>query len=141
MEAFVTDGMISVDVVDESGGLEKDKVVTFPTESYEKDEVVQELEELIDEKKLANDHFFYKYLKNVLLYAESIFSAQFEWDSEIKEYGETLLYHGGEKMINLKRGEGFINTGKGGKKAFDRTNFNLPFPTARSLRSYRISYL
>ena len=41
MEAFVTDGMISVDVVDESGGLEKDKVATFPTENYEKDEVVQ----------------------------------------------------------------------------------------------------
>ena len=46
MEAFLTDGMITVDVVDESGGLEKDQVVTFPTKGYEKDEVVHQREKI-----------------------------------------------------------------------------------------------
>ena len=51
---------------------------------------------------------------------------QFQWDSEVLQFIETLEYHGHEKTMNLLRGPGFLGTGKGGQKEFDWTSWNCP---------------
>ncbi len=53
---------------------------------------------------------------------------QFQWDSEVLQFVETLEYHGHEKTMNLLRGPGFLGTGKGGQKKFDWTSWNWPIP-------------
>jgi len=102
------------------------------------DPVCENLQTLLDSGELPRDSIFYIYLINALAFVNEISNPeqQFQWDDEVIEFVETLKYHGHEKVMNLLRGPGFLDTGKGGKKQFDWTTWNWPLPgkTTRSKR-------
>ena len=68
---------------------------------------------------------FYTSLKNALEFVEWLLikkdnrRVQFEWDSPIIEFVESLTYPSQEKVLYLLCGPGHLSEGKGGTKSFD----------------------
>ena len=98
------------------------------------DEVTETLQKIISSGYLCESHFFYKLLKNALLYIDyhrerqDNHSLQFKWDPEVVMFAETLEYHGHEKVLDLLTGKGHRGTGRGGIKHFDPSKWNWPLP-------------
>ena len=68
------------------------------------------------------------FIENALEYVEWLLikkdnrGVQFEWDAPVIEFVESLEYDCQEKTLNLLRGPGHLNEGKGGIKSFDWRN-------------------
>ena len=98
------------------------------------DPICSKLDQLLNSNALDKSSMFFLMLKNAveyvewLLHRQSDTSLQFQWDDEIIEFIETLEYHGHENVINLLRGPGHLNQGKGGIKTFNWANWNWPLP-------------
>ena len=83
---------------------------------------------------------FYEALKNAVKFVVSTNSSssregQFQWDSEILEFLDTIEYYGHEATVHLLRGPGFYKTAEerktaGERKAgkFEWSSWNWPLP-------------
>lgn len=96
------------------------------------DPILETLQRLLDSELLQRNHIFYLLIKNAVLYAQSRLenSSDFEWDSEILQFVETIEFHGHESVLNLLRGPGHLGEGRGGSKSFDWKTWNLTLPAA-----------
>ena len=100
----------------------------------------EKLQEFLGSGYLSTKHIFYKLIKNVVEFVVSKNSSssregQFQWDSEILEFLDTIEYYGHEATVHLLRGPGFQKTAEerktaGERKAgkFDWSTWNWPFP-------------
>lgn len=103
------------------------------------DPVAEKLQCFIDSGLLARDSMFYSLLENSVNYVHWLnqrkrnHSLQFQWDSEIFQFVETLEYHGGRRVVNLLRGSGHEGEGGSGIRTFDwqKWNWLLPVKTMR----------
>ena len=77
---------------------------------------------------------FYSLLENSVNYVHWVnerkrnHSLQFQWDSEVLQFVETLEYHGGRRVVNLLRGSGHEGEGGSGIHTFDWKKWNWPLP-------------
>ena len=94
------------------------------------------LQQEIESKKLERNHIFYRCLKNALEFAQKSSNPreQFQHDGTIKTYMETLEFHGKPKTMNLLRGPGHRNQGRGGTFQFNWKDWNLPFIPSKTTR-------
>lgn len=94
------------------------------------------LQQEIESKKLKRNHIFYRCLKNALEFAQKSSNPreQFQHDGTIKTYMETLEFHGKPKTMNLLRGPGHRNQGRGGTFQFNWKDWNLPFIPSKTTR-------
>ena len=110
------------------------------------DPICSKLGRLLSSGALDRNSMFFLMLKNAVEYVEwlqqrqSDASLRFQWDDEIIEFIETLEYHGHENVVNLLRGSGHLNQGKGGVKAFDWMNWNWPLPGRTTRKKNRSGY-
>ena len=82
---------------------------------------------------------FYEALKNavefvVVTNSSTSREGQFQWDSEILEFLDTIEYYGHEATVHLLRGPGFYKTAgerKAGKFEWSSWNWPLPGRTTR----------
>ena len=100
----------------------------------------EKLQEFLESRYLSTKHIFYKLIKNAVEFVVSINSSssregQFQWDSEILEFLDTIEYYGHEATVHLLRGPGFYKTTEerktaGERKAgkFDWSTWNWPLP-------------
>jgi hypothetical protein len=93
--------------------------------------VIRGLQRLITTGQLTPDHFFYKFLAGVVAYAKAKHGFQMKWHEDIISFVETVQFFGGARAIEILRGTGFRQKGH---LALDFDRFNLPLPTARTLR-------
>ena len=91
---------------------------------------------------MKREIIFYIYLKNALSFVTDIGDpkVQFQWDSEILDFVESLEYHGHGKTMNLLRGPGFLGTGKGGTKTFNWASWNWPLPGKTTRKKHCTGY-
>lgn len=98
------------------------------------DPVVEKLQCFLDSGLLARDSMFYSLLENSVNYVfwlnerKRNHSLQFQWDSEVLQFVETLEYHGGRRVVNLLRGSGHEGEGGSGIHTFDWQKWNWPLP-------------
>lgn len=98
------------------------------------DPVAEKLQCFIDSGLLARDSMFYSLLENSVNYVHWLnqrkrnHSLQFQWDSEIFQFVETLEYHGGRRVVNLLRGSGREGEGGSGIRTFDWQKWNWLLP-------------
>lgn len=106
------------------------------------DPILETLQRLLDSELLQRNHIFYLLIKNAVLYAQSRLenSSDFEWDSEILQFVETIEFHGHESVLNLLRGPGHLGEGRGGSKSFDWKTWNLPLPAAPTRKKNSRAY-
>ena len=91
----------------------------------------------IETGKLQRDHIFYKAIQNALEFATKIDTPaeQFQHDSTIQLFSESLEFSGKAKTMNLLRGPGFTGQKGGGKFTFDSKNWNFPFIPGNTIRA------
>lgn len=96
------------------------------------DPILETLQRLLVSELLQRNHIFYLLIKNAVLYAQSRLgnSSDFEWDSEMLPFVETIEFHGHEAVLKSLRGPGHLGEGRGGSKSFDWKTWNLPLPAA-----------
>lgn len=105
------------------------------------------LQDFLDSGYLSRDHIFYKLIKNAVDFVTSVnngFSSddQFQWDSDILQFLDTIEYYGHEATVNLLRGSGFYNRAVDKNKStiqtprFDWKTWNWPLP-GRTTRQKR----
>ena len=76
------------------------------------DPVCAKLQDFLQCGYLSREHIFYKLIKNAVDFVTAVnndFSKenQFEWDSEIFEFLDSIEHYGHEATVNLLRGPGF----------------------------------
>lgn len=91
------------------------------------DPVCAKLQDFLQNGYLSREHIFYKLIKNAVDFVISVnndFSKenQFEWDSEILEFLDSVEHYGHEATINLLRGPGFY------KRAVDKAAKTTAMP-------------
>lgn len=99
----------------------------------------EKLQEFLESRYLSTKHIFYKLIKNAVEFVVSTNSSssregQFQWDSEILEFLDTIEYYGHEATVHLLRGPGFYKTAgerKAGKFEWSSWNWPLPGRTTR----------
>lgn len=101
------------------------------------DPVVAAFQREVETGKLQRDHIFYKAVKNALEFATKIGTPteQFQHDSTIQLFSESLEFSGKAKTMNLLRGPGFSGQKSGGKFTFDWKNWNFPFIPGKTTRA------
>ena len=94
------------------------------------------LQQEIESKKLDQNHVFYRCLKNALEFAQKSSNPreQFTHDETVNTYMETLEFHRKAKTMNLLRGPGHRNQGRGGTFQFNWKDWNLPFVPSKTTR-------
>lgn len=94
------------------------------------------LQQEIESKKLDQDHIFYRCLKSALEFAQKSSDPrkQFKHDVTVSTYMETREFHGKPKTMNLLRGPGHRNQGRGGTFQFNWKDWNLPFVPSKTTR-------
>jgi hypothetical protein len=94
------------------------------------------LQKEIESHKLHPSHIFYKCLENALRFARmsSEPHSQFSHDDTVNTFMETLEFHGKAKTMNLLRGPGHLNQGRGGTFEFNWKDWNFPFVPSKTTR-------
>ena len=94
------------------------------------------LQKEIESHKLHSSHIFYKCLENALRFARmsSEPRSQFSHDDTVNTFMETLEFHGKAKTMNLLRGPGHLNQGRGGTFEFNWKDWNFPFVPSKTTR-------
>ena len=100
------------------------------------DPVVVMLQQEVQSNRLGRDHIFYKCLKGALEFASKSSNPreQFSHDKTVQTFMETLEFHGKPKTMNLLRGPGHLNQGRGGAFQFNWKDWNLPFVPSKTTR-------
>ena len=75
-------------------------------------------------------------MKNALEFAKKSSNPreQFQHDESVNTFMETLEFHGKPKTLNLLRGPGHINQGRGGTFQFNWKDWNFPFVPSKTTR-------
>ena len=99
------------------------------------DPVAQKLQSFLNSDILPKGSMFYILLKNAVNYVDWVVkreenhSLQFQWDSEVLQFLESLEYHGGRKVVNLLRGSGHDGECRNSAvSGFDWRKWNWPLP-------------
>ena len=112
------------------------------------DPVCTKLQDFLQCGYLSREHIFYKLIKNAVDFVTAVnndFSKenQFEWDSEILEFLDSIEHYGHEATVNLLRGPGFykravdnaVKTTAMPKFNWQSWNWPLPGRTTRQKRN------
>lgn len=79
-------------------------------------------------------NYIFKTILNLQIKKDS--GRGFRWDPAIIHWALTIQYHGGEKIIDILRGQAFQGQEKTGVLKVDRSKFALFLPSNSTLRKY-----
>ena len=98
------------------------------------DSLCKRLDGLIQSGRIPKDKNFYKYLTDVV---EIMYNPLHRYDDDVKEFFQTLTYHGGNRTYNMVRGAMGIRQGHSN---CSKSRMNLGGPSQETLRKGQAAF-
>ena len=103
----------------------------------EEPHLVQLLQQTFKENKINENLFIYKFIETQLSCLLLDDARAFRWDSTLVHWATTIQYHGGQKLLNIIRGEALQFQGKNGSLKVVKEKWGLFLPSVSTLKHYK----